>query len=175
MAAIHVAGDDSRGHCVSNLRDVHVVVHVVDQVSAGEMKAVVQRNQIGVAFPLACFLFGILVDTEVIVGRGSEGNVHFVERAIGVAADALEKIVAAVFHQVPIAKEAAVRLHADWGDKVVGRAGVTVRSIGEHVAHVRFVGIRGQQVDIANPFCVRIPEEVMIRIEVEVVTLFGET
>src|SRR6185369_14442525 len=95
-------------------------------------------------------------------------------RAVGVAPDAFQKVLIAIFYEVPIAKEAAVGLHAHRHHKMIRRSGVMVRSIRKHVSHVGLVWVGGQQIDVIDPFSVRAVEEVMVGVEVDIVTLLWE-
>ena len=168
MATVHVADERHRGEEIERFGEVHVVIQIPHQVRARLLGAADQRRQIRFVF----------ISARLLLCRAYVGHrvIHLVERSVGVPADPLQIIVIAVFHHVPIAVEVGVQLHADRDDPVIGRAraGVAVGFVPEHVPHVRLVGISGEQVDVIDPRFVRVVAEVVIPVEVHVVTLLGK-
>ncbi len=159
------------GQQVDALRNVDVVVEVVDARGSTQGEIVDEGLQVGVVLELA-----VLFLEAAVGGADQPVAVGLVEGAILVEPGPLEVDVVPVLHKIRGAEEGPVLLDADGEGKVGGDTRLAHDLVGNRVADLGLVRPVGEQIDIghARDIGIEAPLESLGLVEVDVVALLDE-
>ena len=167
MAAIGVSRDHLGGKEIDDLGQIQVVEH---ERLPGRGIGLPHPADDVLKVSRALVLARLLLRARHALG----GIVHLVERALGIEPEPLEKITAAILHEIGHTVECAILLHPHRQREVAGRSGVAVGLMSQDVPHIGLVRPSGEQVQVIDAGRVRRPAERVAGVELEIIALLGK-